>query len=153
MSSGLPKSVEDLLKASVEAHYVLASALILVLVLLVLYLFFRKEKYGGGPTSMIKGMSQEQVNVGRTASENYEKAEGGKDMPAAAQSGPKEGSAAWNVLHSSDFHCDTRDPVSDDAWGWMVGHSKDAESMIGSPSDLTAIMAGQRPPQRGANRR
>ena len=127
-------SVKKLADATVVAYPVVSLGLLVVLILLVLYLLFRKEKYGGGPTSMMRGISQDQAHVGWTASENRERAEGGKPAaPAAAPAvaGPKEGSAAWNVLHSDDFACDKREPAGDDAWSWMVGHSRDAETARG----------------------
>lgn len=143
MSASL-KPVEDLADNTVGKHPVLALALIIVLVILLLLSYFRKEKMS--PTATMYKVSQDQQNVGWTASENRERAEGGKAPAApAAQSGPKEGSASWAVLHNDDFHCDKREPVGDDAWGWMVGHSKDAESLRGglSESQLSALGAGQ----------
>ena len=126
--SGLPPALDNALKATVEAHYAIAGALILILVVMVLYMLTRKEHFN--PTATMYKIGQDQQGVGWTASENRERAEGGK--PAApAQAGPKEGSAAWAVLHSDEFACDKREPVGDDAWGWMVGHSKDAESARG----------------------
>lgn len=137
--SGLPAPVDNLLKSTVEAHYAVAGALIVVLVILLLLCWFRKEKMS--PTATMYKVSQDQQGVGWTASENRERAEGGKP----AQAGPKEGSAAWAVLHSDDFKCDTRVPAGDDAWGWMVGQSSSAESMRGglSESALSALAAGK----------
>jgi hypothetical protein len=146
MSGVLPQSVDNVLKATVEAHYQIAAAVIVVLVLLVILCYFRKERFN--PTATMYKIGQDQQGVGWTASENRERAEGGKPAAAPAQAGPKEGSASWAVLHSDDFACDKRDPVGDDAWGWMVGHSKDAESAHGgrgrlSEGALTKSMAGQ----------
>lgn len=126
--------IENASNVTVKAYPEASLGLIIVLVLLVVYLLMRKEKYGGGPTSMMRGVSQDQAYVGWTSAENRERAEGGKPAaPAAAPAvaGPKEGSAAWNVLHSDDFACDKREPVGDDAWSWMVGHSRDAETARG----------------------
>lgn len=138
------KSIDGVLHNTVGAHYVIASVAILILVILVLYFALRKEKFN--PTATMYKVSQDQQYVGWTASENKERAEGG---PAAA-AGPKEGSVSWNVLHSDDFGCDKRVPVSDDAWQWMVGHSRDPETMRGgalSDNDLSAIQAGRHPPK------
>lgn len=144
MSGLVPQSVDNALKI-VENHYQIAAALIVVLVLLLILCHFKKEHFN--PTATMYKVGQDQQGVGWTASENRERAEGGKPAaPAAA--GPKEGTAAWAVLHSDDFACDKREPVGDDAWGWMVGHSKDAESAHGgrgrlSEGALTKSMAGQ----------
>lgn len=144
MSGLVPQSVDNALKI-VETHYQIAAALIVVLVLLLILCYFKKEHFN--PTATMYKIGQDQQGVGWTASENRERAEGGKPAaPAAA--GPKEGTAAWAVLHSDDFACDKREPVGDDAWGWMVGHSKDAESAHGgrgrlSEGALTKSMAGQ----------
>jgi hypothetical protein len=140
--SGVPKQLDDLLKASVEAHYLIAGALILILVVMVIYLLSRKEKMS--PTATMYKVSQDTPGVGWTSQENRERAEGGK--PAGpAQAGPKEGSAAWAVLHSDEFACDKREPVGDDAWSWMVSHKNDAESLRGglSESALSALGQGQ----------
>lgn len=145
MSGLVPKQLDDLLKASVEAHYLIAGALILILVVMVIYLLSRKEKMS--PTATMYKVSQDTPGVGWTAQENKERAEGGKPgAPASpAQAGPKEGSAAWAVLHSDEFGCDKREPVGDDAWSWMVSHKNDAESLRGglSESALSALGQGQ----------
>jgi hypothetical protein len=138
----LPQPIDDFLKNTVAAHYVLAAVAILILVVLVIYFAVKKEKFN--PTATMYKVSQDQQYVGWTASENKERAEGG---PAAA-AGPKEGSVSWNVLHSDNFGCDKRVPVGDDAWTWMVGHSKDAETMRGgqlSDNEASALLAGRRP--------
>jgi hypothetical protein len=138
--SGVPKPIDDALKATVEAHYIMAGALILILIVIVFFGLTCREKMS--PTATMYKVSQDQQGVGWTADENKERAEGGK---GAAAAGPKEGSAAWAVLHSDDFNCAKREPVGDDAWGWMVGQSSSAESMRGglSESALSALAAGK----------
>ena len=129
--------INNVTNNTVKAYPEATLALVLVLLLLVVYMYYTRpapkcpEKYGGGPTSMMRGVSQDQAYVGWTSSENRERATGGPAAAAAAAAGPKEGSAAWNVLHSADFACDSRKPAGDDAWSWMVGHSRDAESARG----------------------
>jgi hypothetical protein len=137
------ETVNSVADKTTKSYPVGSLAIILVLVLIILYLSFRKEKFN--PTSTMYKVTQDQQHVGWSASENRERAEGG---PAKA-GGPKEGSPSWNVLHSDDFGCDKREPVGDDAWSWMVGHSKDAESMKGNrggrltDSDLSKRLAAK----------
>ena len=54
------------------------------------------------------------------------------------------GSLGYEVLHSSDFECDKRTPVTDDAWAWMQGVSEHLASGR-SPSDnrFSKVLSGQ----------
>ena len=61
-----------------------------------------------------------------------------------AVGGPAAGSAAYQILNSSDYDCANRKPMGDDAWAWQFGVAGAPERMHSAPSDneFTQIMSG-----------
>lgn len=128
----------------------LVLAILLILVVLVIYLWFKKESFM--PTSTMKyqkldglGFS-EHLEQPRSAS-YFAKDTEGKSMafafdPKAGVNQP--GSLGYEVLHSSDFDCGKRTPITDDAWGWMQGVSTEPLAAGKSPSDnrFSKVLSG-----------
>jgi hypothetical protein len=129
-------SLKDLAEATVGAYQVAALGLIVLLVLLVLYLWWSRPSQGFMPGATLRYQKLDGLGFEGMA---------GGDAPGQAV---KEGSPAWNVLHSKDFGCDKRAEPNDDAWSWMYNQRNASEGATGgrrprTDDDLSKIAAGQ----------
>lgn len=156
---GVVNSIEEFARKWVTGHYMIAFALIVFLTIFVLWMLIWKCKEKFNPTQSMRFQTSDQF--GLSGKENLTGAPGtdrsqsvfaqqvqdanGNSFtinPNAAAGQP--GSLAYQVLHSSDFNCDNRQPVGSDAWSWMNGVAH--ENMQGAPkndNDFSKVLAGR----------
>ena len=138
------KFVDDVARKTVMVYPKISLLLIIVLVLLIIWFLFWKCKEHFNPTQTLRDQTGDQFGLGGLGSREHlepnrgqsafaqsvQDAGGSFNVDPAAQAG-QPGSLAYQVLHSSDFNCDTRKPIGNDAWAWMGSVAN--ESMVGHP--------------------
>lgn len=145
------RGLDALAANTIGAHYMIALAVIIVLVIIVVFLLWKKNE--GFSSNATMGL---QV-VGLSGADNYtvERADAAPDRSQSAfaqqvqdQSGgsftydpnadsSNPNSLNYQVLHSSDYNCDTRVPIGDDAWGWMAGVASSGQGQAGGAVDAS----------------
>ncbi len=147
--------LDEMLRATVGAHYMIAGAVILLLVIVVLWMMWSKE--GFMPTALMRYQQDDNVLVAskehmdaapvdRSKSwfaQAVQNTAGGSFTidPSAAPGQP--GSLSYQILHSPEFSCDTRVPAPTDAWQWMQGVATGENfEAIKNDNQLSALLAG-----------
>ena len=152
--SGPQELLDGWARKLVEAHYMIAFAVIVVLLILVIYLMRKKEGFGGGPTSTLRSTTGDQFGLaGKERLENQrdtsafaqqvQTASGASFVIDPAATPGMAGSLGYQVLHSSDFDCGNRKSAGNDAWSWQMGVLN--EPLVGHPrteNDFSKILPG-----------
>ncbi len=150
----IAESLDKKLKALVGAHYLIASALILVMVLIIIMMLWNgKELFN--PTQTLRMQKRddhgENLEGDRGKSAFVQQVQSGAIIPvvydASAQAG-MPGSVAWQILHSDEYDCANRksnDDVENAAWSWMnnVAHESLHGDKPKTDNEFSKILAGQ----------
>lgn len=124
--NGGAEGVLDTLKDLCSKYYWVVLGLLVVLTIVIIYLLATKE--GFNPTRHLRFQDSDQYGLG------YEKFERGKLLPGDPTiPAGQPGSAAYNVLSSSDFNCSNRKPSGENAWDWMAGVAYETFSSLSKP--------------------
>lgn len=147
-AGGYLESFDSTLQTFFSNHYRLLTALILVLVVVIIYV---KAYEHFSPTATLRFQKQDNLgwrenldSTGVDRSKSYfaqDVQSGGLgDFKSAGQNG----TSSWQVLHSSEFDCDKRQAVGDDAWAWMNGVSRESGEGFKpkTDNDFSRILSG-----------
>jgi hypothetical protein len=150
----VPQVLDDWARNLVGVHYLIASAVIIVLSVLVIWLLVNKFRENFNPTATLRFQKRdglgwsEHLEPDRSKSVFAQEVQSGGGGafnvdPAAGANAP--GSLGWQVLHSSDFNCDSRVPVGADAWTWMsnVAHEEMTDKKKPkNDNDFSKVLSG-----------
>jgi len=138
----VPEPVDAFLYKWIGSHYLIAALVILVLLITVVILsgVFKSEKFS--PTATMRMQQRDGLGEGLDTGADRAKSVFAQTVQDAASAvGLPTTSAA--VLASTDYACDTRTAVSDDAWAWMSDVAKSENfAQPKTENDFTRILAG-----------
>ncbi len=154
VGGAVPQSVDDFAKQWVAGHYLISLTLIIVLIIIVICFMFWTCKEKFNPTQTMRDQDSDQFGLGKR--ESLDSGRGSSAFAQQAQGGTgsividpnattnQPGSLSWQVLHSSDFNCDKRQPATDDAWLWMGGISREnlSNNKPKTEYDFSKLLAG-----------
>lgn len=153
----VPTILDTIAKKTVQTHYMIAFGVIVLMALVLIWLLVWKGKETFNPTQNLRDQDSDQF--GLSGRERMEDPRAASAFAQQVQSGgggsfaynpnsaaPAVNSLSYQVLHSSDFACDTRTTVGDDAWAWMNGVAA-SESMRGdkpkNDNDFSRVLSGR----------
>lgn len=151
----VPAAVNDFAKKTIEKHYLLAGAALLLLTLTVIYfMWFKSEAFN--PTQTLRAQDGDQFGLGnreflangpdrsQSAFAQQTQSQGQGSLIVAPGNSSSPGSLAYQVLNSADFDCANRKSVGDNAWDWMNGVVH--ENAVGRPqndNDFSKVLSGR----------
>lgn len=129
IGSGAASDLFDSVKETVKKHAGLIIGVIILLSIIVIYLYFYSEGFNPSSTSRFQRVSLS----------------GSEALDAARPPNITQMSTS-DIMSSSDFDCNGRTPVTDDAWEWLSAASQEGMSGSRKPkndNDFSKILSGR----------